>query len=84
MGEFNRLIPIDDPAVEQDEEGNDVSQLEFLSGDPDDLVVRNTNGKYYFHDATAAFLIGPYETEKEARDAENRYFTEILVAQQEL
>jgi hypothetical protein len=85
MGEFNRLVPIDNDTSHEDMDGHNIDELEFLSGSPDDLIVRGkSSGKYYFHSDDLANLIGPYDTEEDARDAEQRYYEEIVLAQKEL
>lgn len=85
MGEFNQMVPIDEEEFHEDPDGNDIDHLEFVSGQFDDMIVKGKDsGKYYFHDESLRFLIGPYDTEDEARDAEARYWREIVTANQEL
>ena len=79
---FNKMVRVDDPEVHADSDGNDVDHLEFVSEEFDDTIVRGKkSGKYYFHDETFANLIGPYDTEDEAREEEYNYYAEVVSAE---
>ena len=82
---FNKMVRVDDPDVHKDADGNDVDALEFVSEEFDDTIVRGRkSGKYYFHDETFANLVGPYDTEDEAREEEHNYYAEVVSAQDEV
>ena len=82
---FNKMVRVDDPDVHKDEDGNDVDALEFVSEEFDDTIVRGRkSGKFYFHDETYANIIGPYDTEDEAREQEHQYYAEVVSAQDEV
>lgn len=59
---------------ETDRDGNDITQLQFVSGESDDPFVCNTEGnRWYFYDETWANLVGPYNTHRKARNAYRKY-----------
>lgn len=52
-----------------------------IGGEPrssSDPVHQDPSGKWYFYDETWVDRLGPYDSEKETREALNRYVDEVL------
>jgi len=59
-------VPIDDPSITVDENGINITQVEFIHT-AEASVVKTPDGYYFYHDpSTWAHLVGPYTTEEEA------------------